>query len=68
MNLHDYNKLQITESQSELNRYYFSKCFPDVEITEGRLLKFYIQNGEAYNFSLTHKLETEVTNEQEKEA
>ena len=65
MNLHDYNKLQITESQSELNRYYFSKCFPDVEITEGRLLKFYIQHGGAYNFSQTHKLE--VSNEQEKE-
>ena len=61
MNLHDYNKLQITESQSELNRYYFSKCFPDVEITEGRLLKFYITNG-AYNFSKTHKLEVDNEN------
>jgi len=62
MKLREYNSLQIEESQSELNKYLFRQDNPDVEITDGRLLKFYITNG-AYNFSKTHKLEVDNENE-----
>ena len=62
MNLREYNSLQIEESQSELNKYLFRQDNPNVEITKGRLLKYYIIHTSKI-FAETHRLE--VNNEEE---
>jgi len=60
VNLREYNSLQINESQSELNKYLFRQDNPNVEITKGRLLKYYIIHTSKI-FAETHRLE--VNNE-----
>jgi len=57
MNLKEWNERQIRESQSEMNRYYFSLRYPDVKPTRERLLFFYIKFGGAYDFEKSHNSE-----------
>lgn len=57
MNLRDWNKHQIQESKSELNRYYFWLKYQRQPKSDEELLLFYIENGGARDWNRNHNEE-----------
>ena len=56
MNLMEWNKKQIAESQSATNRWYFSQKHPDIKNpSNAQLLRYFIRNGGAEDFRKTNK-------------
>ena len=51
----EWNKKQIAESQSATNRWYFSQKYPHIkQPSDSQLLRYYIRNGGAKDFSKNH--------------
>lgn len=57
MDLRNWNKMQIAEALADDNRYLFWLKYKRDPINSNELMRFYIEEGEAYRFAKKHKKE-----------